>query len=207
MDKRNGWVVGLSITLAVLVAAGVALVMDAPAPLSDTDRWLATVGIALDLPDTATPIDVQQQGGVLTSMLVADGDARLRVRVAEHLTQDEALARASEQAAVITGLFEDHQAPYPGALSHTLTCPDTYLPSVDVLLHGMFLNVLHLYANDRLAFGGCSPDLLRYRSTVAWAYDPATQRLFTLEYHSPIDRQDIGPQVLDSLTSVLRMEG
>lgn len=202
----NGWVVGLSATLVGLLALGASLVMNAPAPLTEVERWLATVGVSLDLPPTATPLDVQEHDGVLTSMLVADGDVRLRVKVTEGLSWAEAAVRAADQQAVITGLFEDHQAPYPGQLSNTLTCPDTYLPSSEVLKRGLILGALHLYANDRLAYGGCSPDLLRYRSTVAWAYDGATSRLFTLEYHIPIDRPDIGMDVMNSLTSVIRVE-
>ena len=82
--------------------------------------------------------------------------------------------------AVIVNLFGDRQAPYPGQLSHTLQCPARFQPQ-DLPHDGEVLARLSLYANDRLAYGGCSEDLLRYHATVAMVYDADAQRLFQVE--------------------------
>ncbi len=159
---------------------------------------LASVGAAVTVTGPVAALGVDAPRGVLVSGLYALGDDRLRLRVTAGLGPGEAAALALQERALIEGLFEDHQAPYPGALSTTLRCPDELRPA-EVEPRGGALFLLGLQANDRLAFGGCAEDLLHYRATVGAFQDGGGTLLIRIEYFEPKDEiNSRGPDVLRS---------
>lgn len=177
------------IATAILGAGAlVYLLLDGGQPDSLTSD-LAGVGAALTLPG-ALPLHVIAPGGVLSEGVYAAGDDRLRVRVSANLDPGEGEQLAREERTLIFGLFEDHQAPYPGALSNTLRCPEELRPA-DIEPPGPALFLVSLYANDRYAFGGCADDLLRFRATVGAFYHPLLRQLMRVEYFEP--KQSTGP--------------
>ncbi len=188
------------LTITALVALAVLgwLVMG-NRPVDPLAGSLATVGAALTVPGPTVATRVAEATGVLSEGLWKTGDDRVRVRVSGDLgvTDGEALGR--EERAVIGSLFEDHQAPYPGALSNTLACPDTLRPA-DLEPRGDALFLVALYANDRYAFGGCAEDLLQYRATVAAFYGADRRELVRVEYFEPKKHEGPvrGPAVLRS---------
>ena len=145
---------------------------------------LQTVGAAMVVPGPTAPVRILAADGVLAEGTWSIGADRLRVRVTSDLSAAESTALATEEKALILNLFEDHQVPYPGALSNTLQCPDALHP-VDIEPRGSALFLLGLYANDRYAFGGCAEDLVQFRATVAAYYDLAHRALVRLEYFEP----------------------
>ncbi len=145
---------------------------------------LQTVGAAMVVPGPTAPVRILAADGVLAEGIWSIGADRLRVRVTSDLSATEGTALATEEKALILNLFEDHQVPYPGALSNTLQCPDALRP-VDIEPGGAALFLLGLYANDRYAFGGCAEDLVQFRATVAAYYDLAHRALVRLEYFEP----------------------
>ncbi|MSP56300.1 MAG: hypothetical protein EXR69_11965 [Myxococcales bacterium] len=195
----RGWLLTLGVSLVVILGAGFALLVDgpAPAPQSELSRALGAVGASIDVPATVSTLNVQEAGGSLQSILAADGAARLRIRVTEGLDRDAAAKRVKDVRSMIDGLFEPRQAPYPGELSHTLQCPEEYQP-MDVVERGDALALLQLYANDRLTFGGCSADLLRYHTTVGYFYSAGSRRLFGVEYFAIVGGDDNGLRVVQS---------
>ena len=145
---------------------------------------LQTIGAAMTVSGPTAPVRISASDGVLAEGTWSVGADRLRVRVASDLSALEGEALATEEKALILNLFEDHQVPYPGALSNTLQCPDSLHP-VDIEPRGAALFLLGLYANDRYAFGGCAEDLVQFRATVASYYDLAHRALVRLEYFEP----------------------
>ena len=160
---------------------------------------LQTVGAAMVVPGPTAPVRISAANGVLAEGTWSVGADRLRVRVASDLSALEGEALATEEKALILNLFEDHQVPYPGALSNTLQCPDALHP-VDIEPRGSAVFLLGLYANDRYAFGGCAEDLVQFRATVAAYYDLAHRALVRLEYFEP-KSGDAAPHGPDALRS------
>lgn len=194
----RGLLAGLVLTLLAGLAVLAALLLRREAPASPAEAALAAAGVQLDLPDDAQVLRSAQRDGRPASALLALGDDRLRLRVTEGLDAGDAEARVQELRRVLEGLFEDRQAPYPGQLSNTLRCPERFRPEA-IAPRGEALELVGLYANDRLGFGGCSEDLLRYRATVGYFYDPAGRRLLQLTYFADLDGPDAGPALLGGL--------
>lgn len=158
----------------------------------------------LTLPAPATPERAIVTAGLLSEGTYVVGADRMRVRVTTELGPGEGAALAREERALLDGLFEDHQAPYPGALSNTLRCADELRPA-DVEPRGDALYLVQLYANDRYAFGGCAEDLLRYRATAGAWFDEGRAELIRVEYFEPKEGStNRGPDVLRSLRWVGR---
>jgi hypothetical protein len=193
-------VAGLTVSLAVGVALLIVLVKRPSDQEHPVAAMLATAGAVLELPPQAAIAWAEAEEGRLSAAVVEIDDDRLRLRVLHGLNPTEAEATTAEQRLQIAELFEDRQAPYPGQLSHTLRCPDAYRPET-LAPSGEARLLVRLYANDRMAFGGCSDDLLQYRATIGLFYDPQGERLLRLEYFTP---KAVPPEPAEALLRSLR---
>jgi len=155
---------------------------------------LATAGAALTVPEPASRLRAQSPGGRLAEGLYAIGAARLRVRLTDG---QDATALADAERTRVLALFEEHQAPYPGALSTSLRCPEALRPAALPDLPAARF-ALRLFANERLAYGGCADDLLRYRASYGAFVDAAGERLIRVEYFDLRDAADVGAELLRS---------
>jgi hypothetical protein len=174
----------LSVTLALGLALLAVLLLRPPQAQHPVEAMLASAGLALELPPHAAIEWADADGERLSAASVEIGSDRLRIRVLHDLDPAAADTAVVEQRLQISELFEDRQAPYPGQLSNTLRCPEMYQPQ-PLALEEPARWMVRLYANDRMAFGGCSDDLLHYQATVGLFYDRVGQRLVRLEYFAP----------------------
>ncbi|MAE71442.1 MAG: hypothetical protein CME06_13365 [Gemmatimonadetes bacterium] len=189
----------LLLSLSLSTAALILLLVSRPgAKETDVQGLLATIKANIDLPAEARVLKAEQGEGELVMALISVAEDRLRIRVSEHLDRAEATELVQQSRAMIENLFMDRQAPYPGQLSHSLRCPDRFLPR-EIDSSDSALLMLRLFANDRLTFGGCSEDLLRYRATLAFFYDEPRKRLFRIDYFAAKENAvDPGIDVLRS---------
>jgi len=154
-------------------------------------QGLAGVGALLPTETRAEPLKVVFDGLQLRDGLYGLGNDRVRIRVTPGLTAEAATALAGDERSLILGLFTDHQAPYPGALSTTLQCPATLLPVEAEPVAGAEY-ALTLFANERFAFGGCAEDLLKFRATVAAFFGADEGLLLRIEFFEPRGGTDAG---------------
>jgi len=165
-------------------------------PRSPLEANLASLELTLTLGPGATVARADVEEGQLVHMLIDDGDARVRVRATHGIDPKTAQERVEQDRQRISALFGERQAPYPGELSNSLKCPDQFKPT-DHEPKGSAQTMVRLFANERLAFGGCSEDLLAYAATLGTWYDPAAQRLVQVTYYSPRSAMvDAGPGLL-----------
>ena len=193
----------LASTVALAGATGTCSCEKAPpAPTAPSDPTLtghlSTVGVTLELPQNGEMIRVQQSQGRLARLVVGFGNDRLVLRVSEGIDSAKAKSLVKEERFMIEHLFEDRQAPYPGQLTNTLRCPDRFRPK-DVEAKAGALALFTAYANDRLSFGGCSEDLVRYHATIGFFYEEASERLVRAEYFAAVEAPDPGLEVLRSI--------
>ncbi len=157
---------------------------------------LASIGLSFSLSSAATVGRADVEDGRLVHMLIEDGPGRLRLRVSHGVSPSDAQRRIESARERLDALYGERQAPYPGELSNSLKCPDGFKP-IDHTPLGSAASLVRLYANDRLAFGGCADDLLTYRASVAQYYTPSQGRLVQAEYFWPREQSsDPGPEVL-----------
>lgn len=157
---------------------------------------LASIGFSVSLSSAATVGRADVEDGRLVHMLIEDGPGRLRLRVSHGVSPSDAQRRIESARERLDALYGERQAPYPGELSNSLKCPDAFKP-VDHTPLGSAASLVRLYANDRLAFGGCADELLTYRASVAQYYAPSQGRLVQAEYFWPREQSsDPGPALL-----------
>ncbi len=156
---------------------------------------LASVGLLVPDTEGFAVVRADLEDGRLVSMLAERGEERLRIHVAWDLDAMAGPQRIQQSRAIIDGLYGERQAPYPGELSNTLKCPEEYRPT-DISPMGAAAQLVHLYANERYAFGGCNPDLLAYRATVGMYYDESRRRFVEMTFFAPLEGVDSGPTIL-----------
>jgi hypothetical protein len=159
---------------------------------------LAGVGARITVHSPSELLRAEAKEGRLQTALAAIGEDRLRVRVFDDHDPASAQKLSSDMRAQFLNLFGDRQAPYPGQLSQTLTCPERFLP-VELETSNSMLLQMQFFANARFGYGGCDESLLAYRSTMGLFYFPESRLFFQVEYFEPAQEDELnGPQVLAS---------
>jgi len=197
----------LGLTTVILVGLVIFLLTKpSESPLSQA---LHTVGMEMQLDGPVELLRAEAEEGRMTTVFAGIADDRLKIRVFEGHTPESAAALKEDMHAQFRNLFGDRQAPYPGQLSKTLSCPETFLPK-ELETSGDQLLVMQLFANARFSYGGCDESLLRYRSTMGLIYMRESGRFFQVEYFEPVDPTASdqlnaplkGPKVLEAFRSV-----
>jgi hypothetical protein len=173
-----------TLCMGLIMAAGLAYLL----PDSEREAFagaLATVGFQMEIPEDVEIIQTRAKGSRLGEAHIRSGSTQVRIHVIEGLDEAAAVDLAADIRLQLENLFVDRQAPYPGQLSTTLACPPEVLP-IEVTDRGNALLLMTLFANDRLGFGGCSPDLLTQAATVALVHDPVEQRMLRVEVFEPV---------------------
>ena len=193
--------VSLALGLMTVVLVGViALILGTSQTADPLREALESVEAQITVASSPEILRAEAKEGRLQTALAAIGDDRLRVRVFDDHDSSSAQALSSDMRAQLLNLFGDRQAPYPGQLSQTLTCPERFLP-VELETSGDMLLQMQFFANERFGYGGCDESLLAYRSTMALFYFPGSGQFFQLEYFEPVETEVLkGPEVLASFT-------
>ncbi len=76
------------------------------------------------------------------------------------------------------GVFEPSKAPYPGALTLSVVCPNEFLPALISSSNTSFY--YEAYADGRGITGICSKDLVRYDCVLGMNY--CSGKLYNIEY-------------------------
>jgi hypothetical protein len=89
----------------------------------------------------------------------------------------------------IDSIYEPHPDLYFAAITKKTICPDRYLPVHKTLTPSDNttepIQTAMLYANDRLTYGGCTPELATQRVVVAFVYCRKNADFFVLEHFIP----------------------
>lgn len=66
----------------------------------------------------------------------------------------------------LNSIYQDHELPYPGAISNVFSCPEKFRPKYvpDFANDGLRGKGYSLYANDRLVFGACDTSSIHYKA-------------------------------------------
>jgi hypothetical protein len=195
-------VVALSLSLATGLGVLAWLLRGPAAALPGTGRPLQTAldahGLRLAGAEgfAISRFEPRKQGAAL--VLEAERDQEiLRLELLRDPGEPGYRGWLQDQRAVLDGQFTDRQAPYPGQLSTTLRCPEAFQPSQRQAGESW---LYQLFANERLAYGGCSRDLLRYRAALLLRPCPQRDLGVKLELFTPLETPDQAH--LDSITTL-----
>lgn len=136
--------------------------------------------------------------------LYEKGDGLLKVEIRSNSTKLESDQNIQSQITKIKGLFEDAAAPYPGEISDQIHCSDEFKPIYSQKQqNGIQISYFTAFVNNRLTFGSCSADQIRYQDTMLMFYCPRQKNFIQLEILLPLKTYLKDPQTaqktLDSI--------
>ena len=77
-------------------------------------------------------------------------------------------------------MYRDINSPYPGSVSNKISCQEKYKPQE-------IENHYELYSNERLNYGVCSEDLIKYKTYLQFL--KCNEEFYTIELFIPIDQK------------------
>jgi len=83
---------------------------------------------------------------------------------------------------VINSLFREIHSPYPGELSNRIECPDEFKPEKK---SNMPFDYYIIYSTERLNYGACSYDLIKYKSINYFLYCNKQNEFYHVELFIP----------------------
>lgn len=116
------------------------------------------------------------------TVVAHEGEAIVRVAAVGGLSPAAAEARIREQVKMLQSVFAPSLPPYPEYFTKETGCPSQYLPEAHPTQLGTYYL---LYAGDRLGYGVCNADLVRFRAGVGFFHCAARQRVLKVEYFVP----------------------
>lgn len=123
--------------------------------------------------------------------LYKDKDQILRVESYSQIMPEQAKKFNEYKTMQLTSLFENAQSPYPGAISDEISCDKKYKPVFKQLnIDSLNISYYSGYLNDRLQYGSCIGDQLKFKSSAAMFYCQTQKKWYQLEFISPINQED-----------------
>lgn len=86
--------------------------------------------------------------------------------------------KIQEKMFFINTLYREIHSPYPGQISNKIGCSDEFTP---IKFNNTPYDYYQIYASDRLTYGVCSWDLVKYKSILYFYYCEDNKELFQLE--------------------------
>ena len=110
----------------------------------------------------------------------------IRLEIITGLEKESAEKHITNRRYVIDSLFLDIAAPYPDAITNTLECPDEFKPKIrEIKISNFDTAYYEIFATERLTYGACSDDLIKYKTMLAWVYCENAKNLFQIELFLP----------------------
>ncbi len=116
---------------------------------------------------------------------------QLMVEIYSQVTPQQAAEYNEYKKMQLMGLYENARSPYPGAISDRISCEDKYKPKFRQW-QTTTLNIDYYtgYLNNRMQYGSCIDEQLKYRSAAVMLYCLAQKKWYHLEFISPINQGD-----------------
>lgn len=108
-------------------------------------------------------------------------DNIVKIREFSGINSNQSKQVIEERLFVINSAYRDYDSPYPGALSNQLKCSEDMKPNEED-------GIVNLYATERLTFGACSEELIKYKATIRFLHCDNT--LYQIELFSSLDSSE-----------------
>ena len=151
-------------------------------------EYLDKFGVSLALAERFSANDslgqIKKEGN---TRLMAEGGGRIiRVEILAKIDGESARKHVTNRRYAVDSLFLDIAAPYPDVVTTTLECPEQFRPKVKEINIGNFETAYYeIFATERLTYGACSDDLIKYKTILTWAYCENSKNLFQMELFVP----------------------
>lgn len=119
-------------------------------------------------------------------IILKNGEDVLRVKAISGVDRKSADVLVEEEKVTIKALYGAALSPYPGQISNQIVCTEKFMPRFNTSQTEDYYSYVSLFATDRLTYGACSEDLVKYNAVLAWMYCEEKKTLYQFEHFSPI---------------------
>ena len=110
----------------------------------------------------------------------------IKLEIITNLEKEAAEKHITNKRYVVDSLFLNIAAPYPDAITTTLECPDEFEPKIrEIKISNFDAAYYEIFATERITYGACSDDLIKYKTILTWVYCENTKNLFQIELFVP----------------------
>ncbi|MBT3408333.1 hypothetical protein HOD20_04105 [archaeon] len=106
----------------------------------------------------------------------------IKITVNENVQIDKIEDIIKEELFFINSLYREIHSPYPGQLSNRIGCEKEFKPKE---FENEPFNYYFLYSNERLNYGACSWDLIKYKTL--FFFHKCDDLLYKIELFTPIE--------------------
>ncbi|MDD5669422.1 MAG: hypothetical protein PHE58_05265 [Candidatus Omnitrophica bacterium] len=128
---------------------------------------------------------------VSRTIIARKDETTVKIEITEGLSAQDADRYISERMYVIESLFKRLPNPYPGMITNTIECPESFKPEkTEIKINGQAVSVYVLNSTPRFTYGVCVDELIKYRGVAASLYVPGKKALFRVELFFPKEQFD-----------------
>ena len=113
----------------------------------------------------------------------------LRIEAISGIDKKSADALIEDEIITIRALYGAALSPYPGQISNQIVCNKKFMPVFGKKENELNYSYFVLFATERLTYGACSEDLVRYKAILAWTYCLERSSFYRIQLFSPLDSE------------------
>lgn len=106
----------------------------------------------------------------------------IKIKAFGNFNPDQSTDYISDKIFVINSMYRDIDSPYPGPLSNEIKCAEEFKPKT---IKNSPFDYYILQASDRLTYGACSRDLIKYSSIMYFLHCGKYNELYQIELFVP----------------------
>ena len=182
--QKNKIIIGIVILIAVFLSGALALRLYFNVkPLIFPD-YLKKMGVELKNSNDFILKDKAEEKNndlINTTLIAENGKTILRLERLKPLSQDAAERKKVDRLQILQALFLPFPSPYSEFVTNQTECPEEFWPITED-------SVWQLYASERLTYGVCSRDLIKFNSALKLEYCPKQKALYQIEIFTPYDK-------------------
>lgn len=127
-----------------------------------------------------------QEKATKLALLNSEENKVLKIEAITGIDKASADLLLEDEALTVKALYEAALSPYPGEISNQIVCNERFKPVFGTAEAKLNFSYFALFATDRLTYGACSEDLVKYKAILAWAYCEKKKTLYRFELFAPL---------------------
>lgn len=175
------------------------------APAKSAEQALQAIGLSSQDPqgsqalqgftvDSLTPGGGGQEKAAKLALLNPQENKVLKIEAITGIGKASAGLLLEDEALTVKALYEAALSPYPGEISNQIVCNERFKPVFGTAEAKLNFSYFALFATDRLTYGACSEDLVKYKAILAWAYCEKKKTLYRFELFTQAQLKSAQPE-------------
>lgn len=163
-----------SIAVAILIAVFAAISIYVVVMRSKFSYQLKTQGIRIGIAEDFKVKDISKD------KIEAENDGEiLKIEIIDNVAKEGNDKYLQREFTMLKSIFEPQLPPYPEFLTKESGCAERYRPIEKDSKYGRYFI---LYAGERLGYGVCVDDLIKYRASLGYFHCKNSNKIFKVQY-------------------------